>query len=393
MKQLNFVHPTLDLFKKNTLTLSFWAKNHPVPSWIIIALGRIILGAIALGWGFVLAAEGHYFAKSIFVASAVFYLIGFVAYPRRQTGKHGLATFTRRKCCDALLVASSFLAWGGVGNFLPAWNLAPLPTEPVQVAVLPSAMAVPFEAWRPEKQLAEPDNLKAKKGTFFQKIKTWKQAKIKEAKAKIRQHIAVIRSAAKGLEAGTVALLLLASLVIVLGLGYIIAAISCELYCNGQEGAANLVLVLGLSAIVGIIAWMWTAAVRKERRKKRRAIAAQVEATSAPLPLLSEQTVQVTKPNIRFRLLDRNPNDNDILTLRMGEKVLFDKINPGTVSQWVNVSLNPDESNTLSVHTLYSEEEAGSQLEIYLEDGTSRQYLRVPIEAGKRTAVHFQLKQ
>ena len=397
-KQPNYVRPALDLLKKNALSLSFWAKNHLVQSWIIIAFGRIILSILALGWGFVLAVEGYHFSKAVFVASAVFFLLGFVTYPRPKAGQHRLATFTRRKCCDALLVASSFLAWGGVGNFLPAWSLTSTEgvpkSMPAHAPVLQSAIARTAPGvWHLEKRVEPSKKIKAKSGTLFQKIKTWKQEKVKNAKAKIRQNINRIRKAAQGLGAGKVILLVLASLIIIVLLGPLTAAISCELSCNGQEVAAGLVLVLGVAAIVAIIAWMWVAAVRKERRKKRRAAAAQVETTSAPLPLLSEQTVQVRQPNIRLRLVDKNPKDNDILTVRLGEKVLFDKINPGAVSHWVNFSLNPDESNTLSVHTLYSKEEAAQQLEIYLEDGTSQQHLRVPIEAGKRTVLHFQLTQ
>ncbi len=344
-----------------------------------------------------LAAEGHYFAKAVFMASAVLFLVGYVGYPKKAEGKHRMNSFTRRKCCDALLVASSFLAWGGVGNFMPTWS-NPLSNVPLEiriekVPVLESAMARPFANWHLKKQFASPNKSKAKKGSFFEKIKSWKQAKLKVVKARIRQNIALIRQAAKALEGGTIALLVLASLLIFAALGYLTAAISCNLSCNGQEGAATAVLVLGCAAIAGLIAWMWTAAVRKERRKKRIAAAAQVEAISTPLPLLSEQTVHVRQPNIRIRLVDKNPKDNDILTVRLGEKVLFDKINPGAVYHWANVSLNPDESNTLSVQTLYSEEKSGSQLEIFFEDGTSQQHLQIPIEAGKRTDLHFQIKE
>ncbi len=384
-------------YQKNDamLKLSFWAKKHPVQSWAIIAFGRAILGALALSWGFVLAAEGHYFAKGVFGASALLYLIGYGAYPDKKEGRHRLDNFTRRKCCDALLVASSFLAWGGVGNFLPAWSLSPtnraLPTEPAQIPVLQSAMSNPFEAWPMEKQSAKPHVLKAKSGTFFQKIKAWKQTKLKNAKASIRKNIALIRHAAKELEAGKIALLVLASLAIFAVLGYLTAAISCSLSCNGQEGAATTVLVFGCVAIAGIIALVWTSAVKNDRRKKQ---AEELKGISpALLPVHSEQTVQVAQSEFRVCISGESPNDKGVVSVFMGEQVLLYKATLGNVPYCFNVALNPGNPNKLIINTISTEEMGSNKLRIFVEHSSEKNFFPVEIEAEKTTVLHFQRKE
>lgn len=87
----------------------------------------------------------------------------------------------------------------------------------------------------------------------------------KEARKKLKAAVKEIKKAikqGKG-DAGKILLTTLA-IIVALGLLLLLAALACEIACNGSEALAILVFVVGLAGIIFLLVWV----IRKINRKK-----------------------------------------------------------------------------------------------------------------------------
>lgn len=229
-----------------TLRLSFWAKNHRPTAIAIIAAAKIATGALGFYFGICAALEGVLIPLETkwLLAALAGGLLG--AYPARHLKKRlGRATFYRRqKRVDFGLTLLGFVLWFFAGNLTPGWVNAPQQTRPEHDKI-PSvfssleknnvANAAVFSA--------KPVVKKSKPGF----VKRWLVAK---AKARAEKAITRLTHISENADDGTKVLLSILLVLAALTMAYLIAALSCTISCNGQEGAAVFVAVLGCVGIV-----------------------------------------------------------------------------------------------------------------------------------------------
>jgi uncharacterized membrane protein HdeD (DUF308 family) len=224
------------------LKLSYWAKDHRYAARILVVIIHCLL--IWMGWN---AAEIFY-GSQIHVSPVWLPLFAFIflgiafIYPARKEKRY-ISSFKKRKLLDFLsglcgfilvfLLMAQLNQGTGFGN-------AAMGIEPVK----PSAYKNPAA----EKLITA---YKLGEKTSFTRRE--KRVLKNEFKYQLGQYA---KSTLRGNktntdETGVIILTIIAAV----GLLYVLAAISCSLSCNGSDGAAVVVLLVGIAAIVwGIIA-------------------------------------------------------------------------------------------------------------------------------------------
>ena len=368
------------------LQLSFWAKTHPVAARWLIAINRIVIGYIVFYWGALLADAGQYFSNTVFMVCAGVYATGFMLYPRRKKGESGISRFRKQKCCDALLVASSCLFWLGAGNYIPQWQPATvMPATPVEV--LQSAIAKDKTALLPDVGRSTfLEKAKQKRDGIFKKAKTWKQQFFQKFKSRVKTKLAIIKSAFRKLSGGTVALLILASLAIVGAIGFLTIVISCNLSCNGQEGAASVVAVAGCLLAAGAVALLWTQAVKRNKLKEAQLKPEPEPAPAEPVEPATPRIVQVDNAGLRVCFEVQDPAGMEGVTIRLGDEVLKENIQLGAVPHCVDVKVKPGQPNNLSVSG------GNGTVKMVIEDGNLKKSLTLPVAEGASSGVELRVK-
>ncbi len=231
--------------------LAIWAKAHLVAARWAVAGGRVALGFIGFSAGVFATARGLVGGTDLFAVSALLFLFALLAYPHPNGPSR---SFRWRKCCDAGLVASSCVFWLAVGNLVPQFaasgNLVGTSTALLKGEQLVSRASV------------EPIATKSPTG-FFKKTRSWKTLR-----SLAGEFVETVREADRTLHWGLFALLVIATLAIVIAIGYVTAAVSCSLSCNGQEGAAVLVAFLGTTLAILLPILIWRGVIRRAKRKK-----------------------------------------------------------------------------------------------------------------------------
>lgn len=228
--------------------LSVWAKHYGAYARIIIIISRILLILIA----YFLAKQLPLFGLEVsplwvYFFIAVFF-IGGATYPSERSARN----YSKRKLSD-LIVALSGFALTFCGFTQLNQPLSIYETAQGSALVNPS----PYK-YAEAKRLLE-QYQKGEKTKFSPKEKRiikkeFKYQLIQYAKAK------VTGNKANGEEA---VLIILASIAAV-GLLYLVLALSCTLACNGAEGAATALAILGTAAVI----WGLIAVIRSIIRKR-----------------------------------------------------------------------------------------------------------------------------
>ena len=203
--------------------------------------------------------------------------------------------------------------------------------------------------------------------------------------------LALIKSAYRQLDGGQIALLILASLAIVSAIGYLTAVISCNLSCNGQEGAATAVAALGCLAAAGLVALMWTSAVKKNRlntgEPPRRNRQPPGTPGSESLPATPEPTqLEVINPDLKVCLSTDDPKGLSGLTIAFNGEVLMENIQLGETPLCVEVTAQNDFNNAFQVSG------ASGPVKLSVEDGKMLKQMTLPIGANGSGAVELMLK-
>ncbi len=352
---------------------SLWAKRRVAAARWLIALNRIVMGFIALYWGFFLADQGWPVAKAVFTVSAILYLTGFALYPRKKNRKR----YSLQKFCDGLLIASSCAFWLAAGNYILQWQ--PVSgTGSNTVEVLQSAIAKDKTvAWEPVQHSEFLKKMKDKRGGFFKKIKIWKNRLLQKSKLKSKDQVAFIKANLRSLSPGVVVLLVLGSVAIFFFLGYLTIAAACSLSCNGQEAAAAVVVILGLLLIIGLIAWMWVATLRKNNRKVLKdQIREPSPPSSEPVPL-SPSSVQIDHSEVRVCLELSDFSGAEEISLRLGDEILLENIQAAEAPHCIDLKLKSGRVNTLSVRG------SSEPVKLEIEDGSIKKRMTLyPSEAN-----------
>lgn len=364
--------------------LAYWAKEHPVTARWIIAINRILLGYAAFYGGVVLADRQMLFSEKALIASAVAFVIAYLCYPLKdKRWPVKTPSFTLRKSCDFLLLASSCIFWLAAGNYIlpyqpTAFENAEPPVETMQSVITKDGKAI-YYSNPPASQTLK--KAKKAKGKIFKKIKSWRVRFFQKIKARAFGKLAIIKQASKDLDGATIALLILASAAIIGLLGYATLAISCNLSCNGQEGAASVVLIVGFLAISGLVAWMWIAASKKDRSKSRKPV--KKNATTRPIQPFEREVIS---PNLKVCLETDDPKGLDGVNVSLNGNVLQENMLPDSQPNCFDLTVEPDRVNKLKVTG------ASGPVRVSIEDGIFMKKLTLPMDGENADVVHLILK-
>lgn len=225
--------------------LSIWAKNQPRRARWLIALGRTLAGTGAVSLGIGLGLKGFDWAETAFQVSAWAFVLGVAAYPSDLSNRR----FALRKGCDTLLVVSSLTFWLGWGN----WRETQ-PPVPTPATTISTPSVVLSDAERASLQV-----VRERLGAWSWKAKKWDRK-------------ALTSSGFWDADDWLVLLGAICLTILIAALALLVISLSCNLSCNGQEGAAAVVLILGALLVFTLLflTWRWAALRWRANKRSRR---------------------------------------------------------------------------------------------------------------------------
>lgn len=219
--------------------LSFWAKaNAPTARFLIVIL-YVFINITALITGSLLWAIEIELQEGFLLILAFVTVLLYLMYPSK-------ASYYKRKLFHGFMAVCTFLLITFFGNQLHNSNFT--------LSFLNSTQAVTYHNNGGNEHVSYPDkHIKEKRfqnkqaKTFLQKLAA-KQDRSKAAKI----------------------LLITLTIIVALGLLYLLAALSCTIACNGVEALAILVAIAGTFGIVFGVIRIIQAILGKERKKKKK---------------------------------------------------------------------------------------------------------------------------
>ncbi|HLO37824.1 MAG TPA: hypothetical protein VK173_05020 [Lacibacter sp.] len=218
--------------------LSYWAKVNPQRARFLIVLIYILINIIGLIAGSLLWASGIQLEESFMFVLAVTVVSLYIIYPKK-------AAYYKRKIFHGLMAVCTFLIITVFGNQLHNPN--------PQLFFVNTTQAVTHITNSEQLDIHEPTNIKKEKRLQKKEAGSlWKKLAAKNDRSK----------AAK-------ILLIVLTVIVALGLLYVLAALSCTIACSGAEALAVLVALVGTFGIVFGAIRIIQHILGKERKKKR----------------------------------------------------------------------------------------------------------------------------
>lgn len=240
--------------------LSHWAKSHKKLSRLLIVVSFIILTALGIVTGMLLSDVGVAIADVAMFLFVAMYLAAVFAYPAKSLKGNKLnasAFYIRQKNCDFLLVASTFCMIVFFSN------------QPDKIF----SFSIPLNATAPATSSLPGDStMKTYKtiAAFSASLKdeNGKSLKWKEKKKLLKEQVRAIKKDTQMSDGAKVGLIIL-SVLIAIGLFYLVAALACNLSCGGSEGAASVVLIGGTAVIILLLIVTIRAIVGRKKKPKQ----------------------------------------------------------------------------------------------------------------------------
>ena len=204
------------------LKISYWARENRWKARMLIIMGLIALTNIAIFWGELLHEEGVYVPTSILYGSAIVFLAFVISYPMSSRKEF----FLRRKLSDLVLLLTTCLMITAQSNHFAS-------NTPFASALGTQSVAY---AWVPKKVEQKTSNNLVNKSKA--EIRSLKKAVISELKVN------------KNYSDGEKVVLTILSVLGAAALLVLLAGAVCNLSCSGAEGAAALVAILGVGAVI-----------------------------------------------------------------------------------------------------------------------------------------------
>lgn len=235
-------------------SLSFWAKNNRPIAITILVITKILLVLLAYSLGRILQGGELVVPAWVYYVSIFFFVAGAVAYPaskKSKTASSGRYHYWRRKTCDVVMSICCFVMITTLVNS----NFGIVSPSNISASNAPGVRPTAEEilaslAHRDKSSLTKMEKRILKK-EFKKQLKLYAKAKITGKK----------KDADKSL-------LIILTIVAALGLLYLVAALSCGLACNGAEGAATLVAILGVVGVVIGTIFVIRAINRRDRKRR-----------------------------------------------------------------------------------------------------------------------------
>jgi hypothetical protein len=238
--------------------LSYWAKRNPWKSRIIIIISHLLL--MLLGWytGTAFFAMDISLPAYLLVFFILYYIAAVFMYPSKEEKKlrNGRWLYIKQKACDFSLAAAAYgmmvcisnKPGGFFQNFQTVSGSSIIKSSPLKEK--PTATEILESLKYRDKSTLTHEEKRILKKEFKVQLKNYVVAKLKGNKGE-----------------GDNALLIILAIIAALGIVYLVAALSCSLSCNGNEGAAILVVILGIAAI-GLGLYFVIRAINRGSKKK-----------------------------------------------------------------------------------------------------------------------------
>ena len=239
--------------------LSYWAREHKQAARLIIVISFILLTFLGFITGGLLTDLNFKITYEAYLTSAIIYCSIFLIYPSAtQKKKWGAALFyLRQKSCDFLLTAVTFFIIIYVGNnpenlfkYFPSVN-----ASSISVNIVPKDSSV--NSYKSIKEFS-----------LTMKGENGKTLKWKERKKLLKKQVRAIKNSEVLSKGGKTGLIIL-SILVALGLIYLVATIACSLSCNGSEAAAVIVGIGGTGLIIFLTVLMIKYIQKKGRKKNK----------------------------------------------------------------------------------------------------------------------------
>jgi hypothetical protein len=227
--------------------ISYWAKNHRLTAIISLVVIKLLLAFIAAYLGLSLLGMNIHVPFAVFFIALLVLITAATAYPSKHlTTLTKKQFYVRQKTCDFIIATCSFVMIGSwVNTNLPApvstaiaANAATATAASTTTTIHPTAEEILASLKYRDKSTLTRQEKRILKAEFKTQLKVYAVAKLKGRKD----------------DAGKAGLIIL-TIVAALGLLYLVAAIACNLSCNGSDAAALVVGILGTALIIwGVIA-------------------------------------------------------------------------------------------------------------------------------------------
>jgi hypothetical protein len=231
--------------------LSIWAKDHPWPARLIIVISHILLFILAWDLGLRTASLDIYLSSFVAKFLGVLFCMACILYPIKGVTKGVFRhSYVRQKSADFVVLLTTFLMFTSVFN-----------------ALFFSPVAV---YWKAEPKVVQIVNKTTEvRENAFPSMKDVKRA-MKKYEKQIRKDMRAAKKRFKQQQNDDGVKILLTILVVVgaiflLGL---IGSLSCTLSCNGQEGLAGVVFVLGLGGVITLVVITMKAIWKKKKLRR-----------------------------------------------------------------------------------------------------------------------------
>lgn len=228
------------------LRLTLWAQARPTKARFLLIILHILLVMVAIRLGLALDLAGVSISVIGPLLAAAVILLGFMAYPYGKPIAR--ATWRRRKTAEATILTGAVVAIALLAVQLVSAPIAAIPTT----TTAPSAHFT---------SLTHPDaTLDA--ATVERKgrdKRLWRRA----MRAKVKDYL---RGQQRKIDNWGAAALITLSVLLAVFLEMLILALACSISCNGAEGLAVVVGVLGTAGVI-ILAVVGIGAILRAKRR------------------------------------------------------------------------------------------------------------------------------
>ena len=235
--------------------ISLWAKHHPRTARVYIIIIKILLAAMAWFVSRSLIEMDIILPGGIGLAALLIFFLAALLYPSKSGTKSSSRShfYIKQKSCDFTLVACTFIMMVSIINnqqYRIAINSLHASTN-IIASSEPTA----------EQILTSLKDSDKKKLTRLEK-RILKQEFKKQLKVFTTASLACDKKGSD--QAGWIIL----TIIVALGLTFLLTALVCSLSCGGAEGIAVVVAILGLAAII----WGTIAMIKKIKRKEKKKV-------------------------------------------------------------------------------------------------------------------------
>lgn len=237
--------------------ISYWAKDHKQEARIAIVICYIFLNFLAIVSGYLLQQSGVLLLPVFLTCCFVIFIMAVILYPSKYRKRKSLsasAFYNLQKICDSVLVSCTFCMVFYLSNrpenlfrFYPQVNGFMINNNSKDHAGEPYKSISDFSS-----------SLKDKDGNSL---------KWKERKKLLKEQVRSIKKD-KELSQSSKTLLIVLSVIVAMGLIFLVAAWSCNLSCSGYDAAAVLVGIGGTALIIFLLILTIRAITGKKRKRK-----------------------------------------------------------------------------------------------------------------------------